>query len=53
LLASGGQGGFFRENCPPAPPEKAFYWKKMKYLKNFCLDFNLFLDKFKLPAEYS
>ncbi|MFC2145944.1 NAD-dependent epimerase/dehydratase family protein [Acidobacteriota bacterium] len=24
-IASGGQGGFFRENRPPGPPEKAFY----------------------------
>ncbi len=24
LNASGGQGGAFRENCPPGPPAKAF-----------------------------
>ena len=25
INASGGQGGSFRENCPPGPPAKAFY----------------------------
>jgi hypothetical protein len=24
FFASGGQGGSFRENCPPGPPAKAF-----------------------------
>ena len=26
FCAPGGQGGSFRENRPPGPPAKAFYW---------------------------
>jgi hypothetical protein len=51
FFASGGQGGSFRENCPPGPPAKAFHMRKVivPYLLTPCpIDIILLLSIFSI-----